>query len=528
MVGFVIPLVSGLITGAAKAGIANEEKDAAAIQEQLKAAYTERSERKKEIDTQRNEATKVVNSLRGIEFADGTLDNSQLINIASKPDLAKSILKKLDDDPEWFKKTSKGFVRQVEGVDPTTDIAKYFKEVYTLQKEAAANAETFYGVNNEDAGFFDKMKASRQLRTARQTAAKLGVSLDDLLSTYKPTSAIIRSQGSVDPSALAKPKDWNKVESEVQSNLFEAQRSGDPERIAKADADMGRVILVKEKMRLNQPEADIRSDLVNEIQALDKAGKTDEANNKRALLKQRQMLLDKADGETKVTQANFISVANKAVEARMQSLIPGKFISTVGLDGTVTMQPKGIDDKGYKGALAKSRNEVIADFTTKDGKPKSDLHKNALTSIGVNFDADGIVVKSEPTSLSAQDLTPAAPAAPATPAASAASTPAAPAKPAASAPAPAASATRVTPLAQANADTNRLSILQQEIVGAQSRLDTVAKGTDKKAIERAQADVAGLQREIDLANKTQKKNTADYVWDQSKGAFVDPKTGKIK
>lgn len=513
MAGFLIPIVSGLITGAAKAGTIQNESDAAEVQEKLKAAYTERAERKKELDAQRNEATKLVNSLRGVEFADGPLDNSQLINVAQKPELAKSILKKLETEPDWFKKTSKGFVRQVENVDPTQDINEYFNQVYRLQKEAAVDAKTFYGAS-EDAGFFQRRSAEQKLKVARQTAAKLGVSLDDLLSTYKPTSAIVRNVGTVDPSALTGAKEWSKVESEVQSNLFEAHKSGDPERIAKADADMGRVILVKEKMRINQPEADIRSDLVTEIQRLDKAGKTQEANNKRELLKQRQLLLDKADSDGKVSQANIISVANKAIESRMQSLIPGKFISTVGLDGTVTMQPKGIDDAGYKAALAKSRNEVIADFTTKDGKPKTELHKNALTSIGVNFDADGIVVKSAPTSLTAQDRTGTpAPVAPApAPAASAA-------KPAASAPVAAASATRVTPAAQANADTGRIGILEQEIVGAKARLDAVSKGTDKKAIERAQADVAGLQREIDLAKKTQTKNTSAARWDPATNSW---------
>jgi len=106
MASFLIPLLTGALQGFTEKTTQEDEVNAATIQEKLKASYTTRLEKKKELETERAAATKVVNSLRGLEFADGPLDNSQLINIATKPKLAESILKKLDDDPEWFKKTN--------------------------------------------------------------------------------------------------------------------------------------------------------------------------------------------------------------------------------------------------------------------------------------------------------------------------------------------------------------------------------------------------------------------------------------
>ena len=384
---FLIPLLQGALEGFTEKTKQEDEVNAASIQEKLKASYTTRLERKKELETERASATKVVNSLRGIEFADGPLDNSQLINIATKPKLAESILKKLDDDPEWFKKTNRGFIRQVEGVDPTIDINKHFDDVYRLQKEAAVNAEALFAAP-EDASFFEKRTARKNLLVAKQTAAKLGVSLEDLMSTYKPSSSFVSNMGKVDPSALTKAEDFDKMEKRLKAEFVTAQQSGDPEAIAKADANIGRLVILNEKMRVEKKsEAEIQSDMVTEIQKAMSEKNPSKAKNLEALLQQRKVLLRELptpSAPEKTTQSNWITIANRSVSSRMEELIPGKFISTVALDGTITMTPKGIADTEFKAAMTKSKNEIINDFTI-NGVPKSEFHKNALISIGVNF-----------------------------------------------------------------------------------------------------------------------------------------------
>jgi len=386
---FLIPLLTGALEGFTEKTKQEDEANAASIQEKLKASFTTRQERKKELETERTAATKVVNSLRGIEFADGPLDNSQLINIATKPKLAESILKKLDDDPEWFKKTNRGFIRQVEGVDPTIDINKHFDSVYRLQKEAAANAETLFAAP-ENASFLEKRTARKNLMVAKQTAAKLGVSLEDLMSTYKPAASFVSNMGRVDPSALTKPEDFDKMEKRLKSEFVKAQQSGDPEAIAKADANIGRLVILNEKLRLEKKsEAEIQSDMVTDIQKAKSEGTPagqSKAKNLEALLQQRKVLLQALPTVTaeKTSQSNWITIANRAVSSRMEELIPGKFISTVALDGTITMTPKSIGSTEFQAAMTKAKSEVVNDFTS-NGAPKSEFHKNALISIGVGF-----------------------------------------------------------------------------------------------------------------------------------------------
>ena len=386
---FLIPFLTGALQGFTEVTKKEDEVNAVNIQEKLKASYTARLEKKKELDTERASATKVVNSLRGIEFADGPLDNSQLINIATKPKLAESILKKLDDDPEWFKKTNRGFIKAVEGVDPTIDINKHFDDVYRLQKEVGANAESFFAAP-QDASFLEKRTARKNLITAKQTAAKLGVSLDDLVASYKPSSSFVSNMGRVDPSALTKPEDFDKMEKRLKAEFVKAQQSGDPEAISKADANIGRLVILNEKMRLEKKsEAEIQSDMVTDIQKAKSEGtptSQSKAKNLEALLEQRKALLRALPTVTveRTTQSNWITIANRAVSSRMEELIPGKFISAVALDGTITMTPKSIGDTEFKAAMTKAKSEVVNDFTS-NGAPKSEFHKNALISIGVGF-----------------------------------------------------------------------------------------------------------------------------------------------
>jgi hypothetical protein len=385
---FLIPLLQGALEGFTEKTKQEDEVNAAAIQEKLKASYTTRLEKKKELDTERASATKVVNSLRGIEFADGPLDNSQLINIATKPKLAESILKKLDDDPEWFKKTNRGFIKQVEGVDPTIDINKHFDDVYRLQKEAAVNAESLFAAR-EDASFLEKRTARRNLLVAKQTAAKLGVSLEDLMSTYKPSSSFVSNMGRVDPSALTKPEDFDKMEKRLKAEFITAQQSGDPASIAKADANIGRLVILNEKMRIEKKsEAEIQSDMVSEIQKAMSEKNPSKAKNLEALLQQRKVLLRELPAPSapeKTTQSNWITIANGAVMSRMTELIPGKFIPTLNAEtGTISLTPKGIAATEFQAALMKAKSEIINDFTI-NGVPKSDFHQRALMAIGVNF-----------------------------------------------------------------------------------------------------------------------------------------------
>jgi hypothetical protein len=73
-------------------------------------------------------------------------------------------------------------------------------------------------------------------------------------------------------------------------------------------------------------------------------------------------------------------------------LPPGSFITTSNQDGTTNIEVKDLasSDKAAKGYAA-GREVLIKEMTT-NGKPRSEMHKNALMTAGVQFDQDGNAV----------------------------------------------------------------------------------------------------------------------------------------
>jgi hypothetical protein len=72
-------------------------------------------------------------------------------------------------------------------------------------------------------------------------------------------------------------------------------------------------------------------------------------------------------------------------------LPPGSFASVQNPDGTVSLQPKDLaSEKLFRQGQTAGRAAVVAEFTDlKTGLPKSDMHKNAMISIGIQFDQGG-------------------------------------------------------------------------------------------------------------------------------------------
>ena len=140
-------------------------------------------------------------------------------------------------------------------------------------------------------------------------------------------------------------------------------------------------------------EADIRTDLANKIIEAKKAGDTKQVALLTGELKQRELLLDKQETNVeKISAANYISAATKGVASAVQdSMPPGSFITITNPDGSTSVQPKDLaSEKLYRQGINNGRNAVIAQMTNSDGKPKSELHKTALISIGVVFDQNGV------------------------------------------------------------------------------------------------------------------------------------------
>ena len=145
----------------------------------------------------------------------------------------------------------------------------------------------------------------------------------------------------------------------------------------------------------------------------------------------RQELMKRpGDEKEKVTQANYIVIATRAMTSAIENVLPpGSFVTTQSADGTTSLQPKDLaSEKLFRQGQTAGRAAVVAEFTDpKTGLPKSDMHKNAMISIVIQFDQGGKPIVGATTPSPAPAAAPAASGSTAAPRAGSASPAAAPA-----------------------------------------------------------------------------------------------------
>lgn len=263
---------------------------------------------------------------------------------------------------------------------------------------------------------FDRYAKSLNLDPATLMAAGQGITTPTVPSTVK-----------FNMEALNKPKTLQEQKELTAAAVIEAKRNNDDVALAKATEDATRIKLAEDLvMKGNKTEDQIQTDLRNQIMASkDPKEKTLLTNE----LRQRQILSKlPGEGQEKVSQSNLITVATKAVTAAVaDALPPGSFVITTDAQGNQTLAPKDIvSAKQFNEATTAGRRAVIKEMTTEDGKPRSEMHRNALISIGVGFDENGRAVAPkvgvQPTPVDTPPPAPAKPAASAAPAAPAAQT----------------------------------------------------------------------------------------------------------
>jgi hypothetical protein len=235
----------------------------------------------------------------------------------------------------------------------------------------------------------------------RATAAKYGVSAEELYNLgaakgSKSFPALLE----VDYAKLKDKPDFKKIESDAQVAMYNAKQSGTDEEQAKAAANLGHITYIKEfGDKKDKTQNIIEAEYANKVIKLQREGKPKEAAELEAELKRWQKLVAnpastnvKTDAD-KISQANLIVTASKAMEATFKSYLPqGAFTTKENLDGTVSLQVASFVKPEQEAlALTAGRSVLIKEMTT-NGKPKSEMHKNALISSGVQFDQDGNAV----------------------------------------------------------------------------------------------------------------------------------------
>jgi hypothetical protein len=254
----------------------------------------------------------------------------------------------------------------------------------------------------EGLGYFRSRQADLQQQAFERSAKALGVSADVLRGvTTTSSTPDFGITAEYNMSLFNKQKDFSAQKNEAMVRLQEAKASGDPTKLALASEDAIRFKMTEEAFQIkDKTEPQIQSELISKI--TDARNKKDTAlqNSLTAELRQRQILSRlPGEGQEKVTQANLIVIASKAVTSAVSdALPPGSFVITQNQDGSTTLAPKATTSAQlYKDAMETGRKAVIKEMTDpKTGLPISQMHKNALISIGVSFDETGKPIPAAP------------------------------------------------------------------------------------------------------------------------------------
>jgi hypothetical protein len=203
----------------------------------------------------------------------------------------------------------------------------------------------------------------------------------------------------VDYAKLKDKPDFKKIESDAQVAMLTARQTGTEDEQAKAAANLGHITFIKDfGEKKDKTQNIIEAEYANKVIKLEKEGKPKEAAEMEAELKRWKKLVAtplpaaKTDAD-KISQANLIVAASRTMESTLKNFLPpGSFITTANPDGTTNIEVKDLasSDKAAKGYVA-GREVLIKEMTT-NGKPRSEMHKNALLSAGVQFDKDGNAV----------------------------------------------------------------------------------------------------------------------------------------
>lgn len=391
--------IGGAAKGATELLEEKEKENALQIKDSIKNMYHNYAEYKKETEKKKEEMREVVGSLRSFKFADGVLDEKELVALASDVPTAKAIAEELKKNPDKLEGLSKSFIKASNKIPEGMTFNDYVDQ---YGKTARMNSEQLAAaVNTRDDGFLNKMVYGKNLQKVQAAAAKYGVTAEELYSAGAGRdSKSLPSLLEVDYAKLKEKETFKNIKDQAQLTMYRAAESGTDDDKAKAAATLGRITLIEElASKQNKTQQQVELDYANQIIALKKEGKPKEAAAKEVELRQWQNLVanpnlkaGKTDAD-KISQANLITAASRTMVSTMSNYLPpGSFITTVDKDGTTNIEVKDLasSDKAAKGYFA-GREVLIKEYTT-NGKPKSEMHKNALLSAGVQFDQDGNAV----------------------------------------------------------------------------------------------------------------------------------------
>jgi hypothetical protein len=375
-----------------------EKTNASQITDSVKSMYHNYQEFRKDTEKKKTEMRDTVGSLRSFKFSDGTLDEKELIALASDLPTAKAIAEELRKNPDKLEGLSKSFIKATGKIPEGMTFNQYVEQYGKVAKMDAT--EFTQAASTKQDGIFNQMIYGKNADKIRTAAAKYGVSAEELYNVGAAKGAkSFPSLLEVDYSKLKDKEDWKKVTDNAKIVALKADQEGTDEDRLAASKVLGRIAFFDELGKYHKKnQQEIEADYANSVIKLQKEGKPKEAAAMEVELRNWQKLVANPNNKTKtdadkISQANLITAASRTMVSTMSNYLPpGSFITTSNPDGTTNIEIKDLasSDKAAKGYSA-GREVLIKEMTT-NGKPRSEMHKNALMTAGVQFDQDGNAV----------------------------------------------------------------------------------------------------------------------------------------
>lgn len=248
-------------------------------------------------------------------------------------------------------------------------------------------------------GFIDRIAEGAGDTAEKRYARMMGTdvqTMEALKPLQRPTQA-----GTFNMAKTIEPPEFKELKDRAQVELLDAENSKDPAKINAAKEKLTRVTAIEDFNKTkDKTESQIQSDLITEIQQKQAAGDKQGASLATVLLRQRQALAKApgSEGKTdadKISQANLIQVATRARATAIEGqLPPGTFITNVDAQGNVTTVLRDLKQGDlFRKGEAIGANAIIKEMTKPDGTPRSEMHKNAMMSAGIQFDDKGKAIR---------------------------------------------------------------------------------------------------------------------------------------
>ena len=389
--------LSSFLGGAAKGATdlieEREKENALQIKDSIKSMYHNYAEYKKETEKKKEEMKNVVGSLRSFKFADGTLDEKELIALASDVPTAKAISEQLQKNPEKLEKLSKSFIKATGKIPEGMTFNDYVEQYGKVAKMDAAEFEQV-AAGKQDS-FLNKMVYGNNVTKIRNAAAKYGVTAEELYNVgaakgSKPFPALLE----VDFAKLQKTPEFKDLKDKAMVTMYRARQEGTDEEILAASKNMGAIkgteLMAELKEKPKESQQDIEIDygkrILKATDPKEKARLTSELRTQQDLWAN-PSLKKLTDGE-KITTGNKLVGYKGIINSTVSNYLPPGTFKTNPITGDleVTELVKSGDfAKGKKAGM----EAAIAFGTDQNGRPKSNEDRLALASVGIQFDQDG-------------------------------------------------------------------------------------------------------------------------------------------